>query len=192
LEEHCRLRAEKSKELESMSAQGKTELCRGDETHVRSGGHVPYGWRFPEERVCFLAEKSYNFNCSGFISRNGQCRRQVTRENMDAAFFVELSDIFSFEVQRTTFIVLDNARIRKSKDVKERTPCRQKRGLRPFFLPPYSSHLDMDETLRRKLKKERLDTADYLSKDELAYAINGCLANTEKINRIKFSHFNAN
>ena len=72
----------------------------------------------------------------------------------------------------------------------ERIPYWQKRGLHLFFLPPYSPHLNIAETLWRKLKKEWLDPPDYLYKDTLAYAIDRCLADMGKGHKINFSHFN--
>jgi hypothetical protein len=49
--------------------------------------------------------------------------------------------------------------------------------------------LNIAETLWRKLKKEWLDPQDYLTKDDLAYALNQCLANMGKEQMIKFSHW---
>jgi hypothetical protein len=58
-----------------MSEKGEVDLYYGDETHVCSEGYVPYGWQFPEEDICYLSDKSYKFNCFGFINRKSQCRR---------------------------------------------------------------------------------------------------------------------
>jgi len=73
--------------------------------------------------------------------------------------------------------LLDNASVHKAKIIRERMPHWQKRGLFIFFLPPYSPHLNIAETIWRKLKKEWLDPQDYLEKDSLFYATNRCLAN---------------
>jgi transposase len=88
------------------------------------------------------------------------------------AFVLNFPDKFSFDMRHTTFLVPDNARIHKTKAIRERIPYRQKRGLFLFFLPPYSPHLNIAETLWRKLKKEWLDPSDYLTEDDLAYALN--------------------
>ncbi|TAE31706.1 MAG: transposase, partial [Candidatus Kapaibacterium sp.] len=66
------------------------------------------------------------------------------------------------------------------------------RGLFIFFLPPYSPHLNIAETLWRKLKKEWLSREDYLSKGTLFYAVNRCMANVGGCLSIKFTPFNAN
>lgn len=175
-----------------MSHRNEIDLYYGDETHVCSQGYVPYGWQFPDEDVCFLSEKSYKFNCFGLINRQSQCYWEVTQENINTGFILSFFEKLSFQIDRTTFIVLDNARIHKTKDILERVPYWQKRGLFLFFLPPYSPHLNIAETLWRKLKKEWLDPEDYLSKDTLGYALNRCMADMGKGQRINFSHFNAN
>jgi transposase len=192
LPEHYELQVEKLKELEQLSLCGAIDLYYGDESHVCSEGYVPYGWQFPDEEVCILSEKAYKVNCLGFISRQNQCSWQMTTENIDAGFILKYLEQFSFEIRKTTFIVLDNARIHKAKAMKERIPYWQKRGLYLFFLPPYCPHLNIAETLWRKLKKEWLNPEDYLEKDKLFYAINRCLANVGINLKINFSHFNLN
>lgn len=192
MEEHYELQVEKLQELENMSQRNEIDLYYGDETHVCSEGYVPYGWQFPGEDVCFLSEKSYKFNCFGMINRQSQCHWKVTQENINTGFVLSFLEKLSLEINRTTFIVLDNARIHKTKDIAERIPYWQKRGLFLFFLPPYSPHLNIAETLWRKLKKEWLNPEDYLTKDTLGYALNRCMADMGKGKRINFSHFNAN
>jgi transposase len=96
------------------------------------------------------------------------------RANFLARFFIGQQ---WFEICKPTFIVLDNAPIHRAKALKERIPDWQGRGLYIFYLPPYCPHLNIAETLWRKLKKEWLDPEDYLSKDELFYATNRYLAN---------------
>lgn len=192
MEEHYNLQVEKLQELESMSLRNEIDLYYGDETHVCSEGYVPYGWQFPDEDVCFLSEKSYKFNCFGLINRQSQCHWQVTEENINTTFILSFLEKLSWDINRTTFVVLDNARIHKTKDITERIPYWQKRGLFLFFLPPYSPHLNIAETLWRKLKKEWLNPEDYLTKDALGYALNRCMADMGKGQRINFAHFNAN
>ena len=170
-----------------MSEQEEIDLYYGDETHVCSEGYVPYGWQFADEDVCFLADKSYKFNCMGLITRKSQCRWQITQKNINTEFILDFLERFSFDICRTTFVVLDNARIHKTRAIMERVPYWQNRGLYLFFLPPYSPHLNIAETLWRKLKKEWLDPQDYLSQDHLAYTLNRCLADMGHGQKINFS-----
>ena len=183
---------EKLKELEQMSIEEKIDLYYGDETHVCSEGYVPYGWQFPDEEVCILSEKAYKLNCFGFINRQSRCWWKTTEDNIDAQFVLEYMENFSFLIDKKTFVVLDNARLHKAKVIRERIPYWQKRGLYIFFLPPYSPHLNIAETVWRKLKKEWLNPEDYLYKDKLFYAVNRCMADSGHNLEINFPHFNIN
>lgn len=189
--EHYDLQVEKLQQLEQLSEKGTIDIYYGDETHVCSEGYVPYGWQFPDEEVCIPSEKAYKVNCLGFISRQNQCWWQMTTENIDTEFIIEQLEQFSFQINKTTFIVLDNARIHKTKAINERIAYWQKRGLYLFYLPPYCPHLNIAETLWRKLKKEWLNPEDYLGRDELFYATNRCLANIGVNLNINFSAFNS-
>jgi transposase len=175
-----------------MSETGKIDLYYGDETHVCSEGYVPYGWQFPDEEVCIFSEKAYKLNCLGFISRQNSCRWKTTEGNIDAQFVMEYLEEFSFQISKKAFVVLDNARVHKAKVIQERIPYWKKRGLYIFFLPPYSPHLNIAETMWRKLKKEWLNPEDYLYKDNLFYAVNRCMADLGHNLNIKFSNFNIN
>jgi len=99
---------------------------------------------------------------------------------------------FLLKIAKETFVVLDNARVHSSKTFRERLPFWQQRGLFVFLLPTYSPHLNIAETLWRKLKCEWLVPEDYLEKDGLLYAVNRCMANIGKELTIKFSPFNEN
>ena len=149
-----------------MSREGKIDLYYGDETHVCNENYVPYGRQFPDEEVCIFSEKAYKLNCFGFINRQSICRWTVSESNIDAQFILEYMEDFSFQISKRTFVVLDNARVHKAKAIQERIPYWQKRGLYFFFLPPYSTHLNIAETRCRKLKKEWLNPEDYLYKDK--------------------------
>ncbi|MDE5877469.1 MAG: transposase [Muribaculaceae bacterium] len=59
----------------------------------------------------------------------------------------------------------------------------EKRGLYLFFLPPYSPHLNIVETLWRMLKGQWIQPTDYVSTDNLFYAVNRTLAG------LGFTHF---
>lgn len=57
-----------------------------------------------------------------------------------------------------------------------------------FFLPPYSPHLNIAETLWRILKGKWLRPVDYTSTDSLMYATNGALAGLGSELYINFAH----
>ena len=87
-------------------------------------------------------------------------------------------------------IVLDNASVHTVGVVQQCRVLWEQRGLHLFFLPTYSPHLNIAETVRRHLKGGWLCPSDYARPDDLAYATNRCLANFGKALTIAFSPFN--
>ena len=189
-EEVYKFKLECLKELEKLSESGLIDLFYGDESHVCSEGYVPYGWQFPGEDVCIEVEKGHRVNCFGLISRDNRCHWAMSTENINAAFVMEQLERLSFQIRKQTFVVVDCASVHTAKVIKERLDIWQQRGLYIFYLPPYSPHLNIAETLWRKLKMEWLVPEDYLEKDDLFYATNRCLANVGKNLTIQFSDFN--
>jgi transposase len=84
---------------------------------------------------------------------------------------------------------LDTARVHTSRQVRERRPFWQRRGLFIFYLPPYSPHLNIAERLWRKLKYEWLQPADYATTDGLFYRVRQALAAVGLSLKIRFSEF---
>ena len=175
-----------------MSSKGLIDLFYGDETCVSSQGYVPYGWQFAGEKVAIYVEKGYKVNIFGLINRSNECHWQMTQKNIDSQFIVNYLDELSLKITKKTCIVLDNASIHKSKLVRKYLSIWQNRGLYLFFLPAYSPHLNIAETLWRILKGNWLYPDDYLAKDDLLYAVNRCMTNIGSNLNIKFSPFNEN
>jgi transposase len=178
--------------LEKLAQEGKLDLFYGDESGVCSEGYVPYGWQFPGERVCILAQKGHKVNCFGLISRQSRCHYATTSRSINAQFIMEQLEDLSFRIHKETVVVLDCARIHTGRLIASCLPVWQARGLFIFFLPPYSPHLNLAETLWRKLKAEWLVPEDYLEGDSLLYAVNRCLANVGQKLTIHFSPFSLN
>ena len=179
-------------QLEQLSEQGLIDLFYGDESHVCSQGYVPYGWQFPDEDIYIPVEKGYKINIWGLISRFNQHHWTTTEQNINASFVFEQLENLSFQIQKQTVVMLDNATIHKAKIIQQQLKFWAKRGLYIYYLPPYSPHLNIAETLWRKIKKEQIDPFDYLNKDSLFYAVNRCLAQLGNSWKINFSDFNIN
>lgn len=178
--------------VEALARDGKIDLFYGDESQVSSEGYVPYGWQFKGERVCVLAQKGYKINCWGLISRDNQCHWATSCQAINAQFVMEELEDLSHRLHKETVIVLDCARIHTGRLIQERLSYWQQRGLFIVFLPPYCPHLNLAETLWRKLKTEWLRPEDYPEKDSLFYAVDRCLASVGQELRINFSPFNLN
>lgn len=180
------------RQLEALAEAGEVTLFYGDESHVCQQGYVPYGWQFPDEDVFVPAQKGFRLNCWGLFSRDNRCHWATTTANITASFIRDKLEELSLHLLGPTVIVLDNASVHTAGIIQQGRECWAQRGLYLFFLPAYSPHLNIAETVWRHLKGGWLRPADYAQADDLAYATNRCLANFGKALTIAFSPFKLN
>ena len=181
-------KTEKLQELERQAIAGLIDLYYGDESHICTEGYVPYGWQFRGEDVYTPSERGLRLNIFGMIDRNNQYEGFSTTENMKADRIADFLDRPSMRIRKNTFVVLDNASVHRCRLMKELRPIWEKRDLFLFFLPPYSPHLNVAETLWRILKGKWLRPVDYFSTDSLLYATNRALAALGSELNINFAH----
>lgn len=163
-------------ELEQLAEQNLIDIFYADETQISLTPCVPYGWQFKEEKVGMPTSKAGKINCFGMISRKNAFVWNTTTSAINSYFIIEQMDRFSFSIKKPTVVVLDNAKPHMAAGIKERVPIWQSRGLYLFYLPLYSPHLNLAETLWGKLKYEWLTPQDYLTKEKLFYAVNRAFA----------------
>lgn len=178
----------KLQELVQQEKDGLIDLYYGDESHICTEGYVPYGWQFRGEDVYIPSERRLRLNIFGMIDRNNRYEGFSTTENMTADKIADFVDRLSLRIRKNTFIVLDNASVHRCRLMRELRPIWEKRGLFLFFLPPYSPHLNIAETLWRILKGKWLRPVDYVSTDSLLYATNRALAALGSELKINFAH----
>lgn len=176
-------------ELETLAENQSIDLYYADESRVSLEPCIPYGWQFPDEEVSMPTAKGGGLNCFALLSRNNQCFVKTGEQTFSARFVLEQFETLSFNLRKLTVVVLDNARIHTSQIIKERIKIWQRRGLYLFYLPRYSPHLNIVETLWRKLKYEWLTPIDYQSKEHLFYQINLALKAVGNSLFIRFSKF---
>ncbi len=176
-------------ELEQLSRRGLIDLYYGDESRVCLQGCVPYGWQFASEKVFMPSGERAALNCFALITRANTCHFATTPQSIDSAFVMEQLEEMSSSLERMTVLVLDNARVHKSKAVQERRGVWEDRGLFLFYLPPYSPHLNIAEVLWRKLKYEWLQPRDYDDAHTLFERTRQILAGVGDQLRINFSEF---
>lgn len=191
-EEIYRLKKEVLGEFEKVSASGLIDVYYGDEAGVNLEPNVPYGWQFQDEAVSMPSAKGKGINCFGLFTRNNESWTAVSEKTIDGQFVLEQLERFSFSITKLTVVVLDNARIHGGKQMTERQSVWERRGLFIFYLPTYSPHLNIAETVWRKLKYEWLSAEDYASKEQLQYAVRQALWAFGKSLKINFSDFRIN
>ena len=178
--------------LEEFSRQGLIELFYADESHFSQDAPVPYGWQFKDEAVFMPSSRGKRLNCFAGISRNNNSFFSVTEAGIDSSFIASQLDHLSRQITKPTVVVLDNASVHTAATVTQRIPGWQKRELFLFYLPRYSPHLNIAETLWRILKYHWLRPDDYFSFEKLRYSLCQALANLGHELCINFSDFSLN
>lgn len=184
-----RLKHEILRELETLSEQAKIDLYYADEASVSLVPNVPYAWQFSDERAAMPSSVGKGLNCFALLARDNRAVVKTTAQNIGAEFIFEQFEQLSLAVQKPTVVVLDNASTHRARVIKERSEVWQRRGLYLFYLPRYSPHLNIVETLWRKLKYEWLAPKDYESRETLRYAVDRALKAVGNGLRINFSSF---
>jgi transposase len=177
-------------ELEALSSARQIDLYYADEASVSLEPCVPYAWQFADEAVSMPSEKGKGVNCFALLSRDNRAVIETTTQTMTSQFLFEQFERFSVSLRKLTVVVLDNAAVHRARVIKERCEAWQQRGLFLFYLPRYSPHLNIVETLWRKLKYEWLAPKDYETRETLCYAVRLALKAVGTSLRINFSGFN--
>lgn len=168
--EAAALKRECLAEYERLAEAGDIDVFYGDESRVSMQPCVPYGWQFPGEGAGMPSGGAGGVNCLALISRRCECRAWMTQGAVTAERVSEALDALSWEIGRPTVVVLDNASPHR-KAYRERNAVWQARGLFVWLLPEYSPHLNLAETLWRKLKYEWLRPEDYACPETLRLAV---------------------
>ena len=173
-------------ELEHQWESGLIDLYYGDESHVCTEGYVPYAWKFKDEDFCVPVYKCGRLNIFGMIDRNCVYHGFTTTENINSDRFIEFMEGFSLGISKETVVILDNSSVHKSRKVKDCLQRWKDRGLHIFYLPPYSPHLNIAETLSRIMKGKWIQPHNYGDKHALFATVEDILSNVGKQYMINF------
>ena len=184
-EEYARLAAE-LEILLALEDRGYLKVYFGDESGFSLDPTVPYGWQPSCEYIAMVPEKSPRRNVFGLLSSDNDFEGYDTQGTMNSELIIAFIDDFATRVIQKTVIVLDNATIHHSEAFKEKIDEWQQKDLYIFFLPTYSPHLNLIETLWRKIKYEWLKPQDYLDFDTLTNAVENIILEVGKKYKINF------
>jgi len=179
-------------QFERLSQAGLIDLYYGDESRVCLEPCAPYGWQFVGEEVFLPSGRGPGLNCFALLSRNNRCVFETTQGEVDGGWVAAQLEKLSWrtwERGRTSVVVLDNAPVHTSVEMRKRRQNWEARGLFVFFLPPDSPHLNIAEVLWRKLKDEWLAPRDYFDPGHLFYQVRLALAAVGTSLFIRFAPF---
>jgi transposase len=184
------LKREILSELERLSEQQQIDLYNADEVAVCLEPCVPYGWQFGDEQVAMPSSQGRGVNCFALLMRKNRAVIKTTGESITAGFIFEQFEQLWLALRRLTVVVVDKAGVHRARVIKERIEVWQQRGLFLFYLPRYSPHLNIVETLWRKLKYEWQTPSEYETRETLSYGVRQALKAVGANLFIRFSGFN--
>lgn len=141
-----------------------------DESGFSLTPYVPYGWQPIGKQRGIPTKKEHIANVLGFLNPlNNHLITYIAKkkERIDSDFMISRINDMTQNIQKETVVVLDNAPWHRSKKFMDELAKWQEQGLFIFHLPAYSPHLNLIETLWRKMKYEWFRPKDYNSKTAL-------------------------
>lgn len=149
-----------------LANQGLMNVYFGDESGFSLQSNVPMSWQKKGTQLGIPSLRTRVMNVLGFLNplNSHLVTYEIPKgEKMDSSIFIQFLSDFASKITLPTAVVLDNASWHKSVLTRAMFEEWEKQGLYIVFLPPRSPHLNLIETLWRKIKNEWLAVADFRS-----------------------------
>lgn len=166
------------------------DLYFGDESGFSLTPYLPYGWQPIGEQLAIDTERKHLMNIFGLLDpiSSAVFPYHTRKEEMiNTDFMIQSIEDFILRCKKPTVLILDNAPWHRSKAFKAKRKEWMEKDLYIFYLPKYSPHLNLIETLWRKIKYEWLRPKDYNSKTALRKRIKYIFQNFGNEFSINFS-----
>lgn len=174
-------------ELLALAAVGLIEIFFGDESGFWQTPVVARAWQFAGEEIRLLPERGKRLSVFGLLNIDCQGRFWTSEKTIKSEFVIDcLEEWIADKSEKPRVLVLDNARIHRSRLMQERLAGWEEKGFYIFNLPTYSPHLNIIEILWRRMKYEWLKPKDYASFEKLTEAIQAILRQLGTEYKIKF------
>lgn len=174
--------------LPQFCAEDHLDLYYADESTFSMNPCLPYGWQAKGEKVGIFPQGNRKINVFGIFSVDNFGFTRFSDQNINAEFIVSAIDEFLQNIpsNKSAVLVLDNASMHHSLLFRAKSASWQEKGLFIFYLPKYSSHLNLAETFWRKAKYEWHKPADYFSFEKFKQKIAAIFTNIGTKYRINF------
>ena len=175
------------KKLLLVEQHGLIDLYFTDESGFSLTPSIPYGWQPTGKQRTIRSSSAKVLNIFGLLSNQGKLITYARKENTNSDYVIACINDLCSKITRLTVLVLDNASWHTSEKIQGMLQQWAEKDLYLIFLPPYSPHLNLIETLWRKMKREWLKPEDYESAATLKKAIFTIIKNYDHDYTIDFS-----
>jgi len=160
-----------------LEKQGFISVYYGDEAGFSMNSYLPSAWQKKGEPIAIVPNKSARINVFGLMSRDMDFHPYTTKGAMTADLTIAFINDFAKNITAPTAIILDNATIHHSEEFHEQIELWEEQDLFIFYLPKYAPHLNLIETLWRKIKYEWLQQHHYSGSDFFFASLEAILLN---------------
>ena len=159
-------------QLQQREAAGECALWYFDGTGFCLTPCIPYAWQ-PIGHTIEIPTSSHSqrVNVLGFLKRNNEFVPYMIDGKVDAAIIVTCFDQFSQQLDKKTYVFIDNAPMHRSQAFIKHIPKWVKKGLIVKYLPSYAPELNLIEILWRFMKYSWLPFSAYASFQCLSKAV---------------------
>ena len=162
--------------LHARESQGECDLWYFDGTGFCLEPYLPYAWQ-PRGASLEVPTSSHSrrLNVLGFLKRNNALYPYMIEGSVDTAVIIECFDQLSEQLDKRSYVLLDNAPMHRSKAFIHQIPKWVRKGLIVKYLPAYSPELNLIEMLWRFIKYYWLPFSAYTSFSCLCKAVEDIL-----------------
>lgn len=158
--------------LSELEDTGLIDLYLGDASGFWQTPVIARAWQFQGEEIRIVPEKGRRLSVFGFPAKDNQSRLWTSEKSITAQFVVDcIEQGMLAKLSKPRVLVLDNARVNRSRLLESKLAEWETENLYIFFLPTYSPHLNLIETLWRKMKYEWIKAEAYESFEKLTAAV---------------------
>ena len=159
-------------QLQQREAVGECDLWYFDGTGFCLTPCIPYAWQ-PRGHTMEIPASSHSqrVNVLGFLKRNNEFVPYMIDGKVDAPVIVKCFDQFSQQLDKKTYVFMDNAPVHRSQAFIKQIPKWVKQGLIVKYLPSYSPELNLIENWWCFMKYYWLPFSAYASFQCLSEAV---------------------
>jgi transposase len=152
------------------------DLYFGDESHFGLTPNVPYSWQKKGEQILLSAAKGKFLNVVGLMTRNNDLFYEVHETTYNSDKCISFMDRFVAQTVKKTDVILEISPIPQSKKIMAKIKEWKEQDVHIFFLPLYSSELNLIEILWKRIKYQWILFDAYTSfqnlKERLSFVLN--------------------
>ena len=162
--------------LQHREDQGECDLWYFDGAGFCLEPCVPYAWQPIGDYIKVpTSSHGQRLNVLSFLKRDNSIVPYMLEGSIDSQAIIESFDQLSEQIEKRTYVLLDNAPMHRSKAFIQQIPRWVKKGLIVKYLPPYSPELNLIEILWRFMKYYWLPFSAYASFQSLVAAVEDVL-----------------